>query len=142
MDRDDGALLDRLRGCRPAQFEQIVSASGMPADIISPNTVPLATRATELLEWARQSPDNEQALRAALDRASRGSSQICVSADWNPPLSFALLIGRQDQEDLVEERLVDAARTGTRVVTFVLPGCPNGRRRTLSSAAPCSHCAK
>jgi CHAT domain len=62
----DEKILDALNSLLPAQFETVLLRAHVPYGIVSPPAAPQTIRATELIQWIRQSAAQLERLRAAL----------------------------------------------------------------------------
>ncbi len=63
----DQSILDALCGLLPGQFDRVLGEIGVPFEILSGPQTPQATRAVELIRWAKQREDRFRALMRALD---------------------------------------------------------------------------
>jgi hypothetical protein len=72
---DDTQSLDRLKKLLQSQFDEVLRLVGIdPADL-PPPAAAQATRAQELLRWAKQSEDNWRRLREALAKVEGGAHE-------------------------------------------------------------------
>ncbi len=76
----DTDILDALNSLLPAQFETLLLRANVPAGIFSSSVAPQATRATEVIQWMRQSVAQAERVRAALGVVSGGHAPAGVTA--------------------------------------------------------------
>lgn len=70
---DPVQLVDCLVKLMPPQFDIVLLRCGAPEEFLSPRTAPLATRALDLVAWARQrGPEGLEAVRAAIEKVAPG----------------------------------------------------------------------
>jgi hypothetical protein len=63
-------IYDSLVALLPSQFDEVILRAGVPQHHLLDAHSTLAMRATQLVQWATQSPANEKALIEALDHVS------------------------------------------------------------------------
>lgn len=63
----DPSILNALCGLLPGEFDRVLGEIGVPFEILSGPQAPQATRAVELIRWAKQREDRFRALVRMLD---------------------------------------------------------------------------
>src|SRR5262245_60864667 len=78
----DSDLFDALVRLLPGQFQAVLINANVPQQYFSSSNSPMAQRAQELVDWAKQSAGNRAAIVQALGRLSHERPSVSRKALW------------------------------------------------------------
>lgn len=111
-------LLDALNNLLPAQFETVLLRAGVPHGIFSSPAAPQAIRATELIQWMRQSSAQADRVRAALAAVTGAGARDEPAKPAAQPAVPTILFLASEPTDAARLRLgreIEAIRDRLRV---------------------------